>query len=85
MKRVIIIVPLDKPINCSGMASKWEEKQVSLKTALLSFMSMQFQDINELLCRSNITIYHILRKGNQCIDFFAKLGASSDNDIFCQT
>jgi hypothetical protein len=38
------------------------------------------QDIKELLHQSNV-ICHTLREGNQCTDFFAKLGASSDVDL----
>jgi len=36
------------------------------------------QDIKELLEQRNVMIHHTLREGNQCADFFAKLGASSD-------
>jgi ribonuclease HI len=39
------------------------------------------QDINELLSQTNVSLYHTLREGNQCADFFAKLGASSDVDF----
>jgi hypothetical protein len=39
------------------------------------------QDIKELLSQSNISLYHTLREGNQCADFFAKLGASLDVDF----
>ncbi|GAU50615.1 hypothetical protein TSUD_290700 [Trifolium subterraneum] len=39
------------------------------------------QDIKELLFQSNIYLYDTLREGNQCADFFAKLGASSDTDF----
>ncbi|XP_045803019.1 uncharacterized protein LOC123896706 [Trifolium pratense] len=38
------------------------------------------QDIKELLSQTNASLYHTLREGNQCADFFAKLGASSDAD-----
>ena len=36
------------------------------------------QDIKELLEQGNVLVNHTLRDGNQCADFFAKLGASSD-------
>ncbi|GAU22830.1 hypothetical protein TSUD_281970 [Trifolium subterraneum] len=38
------------------------------------------QDIKELLSQTNVSLYHTLREGNQCVDFFAKLGVSSDVD-----
>ncbi|XP_024628936.1 uncharacterized protein [Medicago truncatula] len=36
------------------------------------------QNIKDLLSVRNITLHHTLREGNQCADFFAKLGANSD-------
>ncbi|MCI71562.1 glucan 13-beta-glucosidase, partial [Trifolium medium] len=39
------------------------------------------QDIKELLSRTNVSLYHALKEGNQCADFFAKLGASLDSDF----
>ncbi|GAU33795.1 hypothetical protein TSUD_221330 [Trifolium subterraneum] len=39
------------------------------------------QDIKELISQSNITLCHTFRDGNQCVDFLAKLGASSDADL----
>jgi ribonuclease HI len=39
------------------------------------------QDIKELLSQINVSLYHTLREGNQCADFFAKLGSSSDADF----
>jgi hypothetical protein len=39
------------------------------------------QDIKELLSQTNVSLHHTLREGNQCADFFAKLGASSDADF----
>jgi hypothetical protein len=36
------------------------------------------QDIKELLSQTNVSLYHTLREGKQCADFFAKFGASSD-------
>jgi hypothetical protein len=39
------------------------------------------QDIKELISQPNVSLYHTLREGNQCADFFAKLEASSDVDF----
>jgi hypothetical protein len=39
------------------------------------------QDIKELFSQTNASLHHTLREGNQCADFFAKLGASSDADF----
>jgi len=39
------------------------------------------QDIKDLLSQSNISIIHTLREGNQCADYFAKLGVSSDSKL----
>jgi 3-mercaptopyruvate sulfurtransferase SseA len=39
------------------------------------------QEIKELLSQTNISLHHTLREGNQCADFFAKLGVSSDADF----
>ncbi|MCI01164.1 replication protein A1-like protein, partial [Trifolium medium] len=39
------------------------------------------QDIKDLISHINVTICHTLREGNYCADFFAKLGASSNNDL----
>ncbi|KAK2361864.1 F-box/kelch-repeat protein [Trifolium repens] len=36
------------------------------------------QDIKELLSQINASLYHTLRERNECVNFFAKLGASSD-------
>ncbi|PNX60489.1 S-like ribonuclease, partial [Trifolium pratense] len=38
------------------------------------------QDIKELLCQTNVYLHHTLKEMNQCADFLAKLGASSDVD-----
>lgn len=38
-------------------------------------------DIKELMELSIVTVCHILREGNKCIDFMAKLEATSDNDL----
>jgi hypothetical protein len=39
------------------------------------------QDIKKLFSQSNTTICHTLREGNNCADFLAKFGASSDSDL----
>jgi hypothetical protein len=36
------------------------------------------QDIKELLSQTNVSLYHTLREGNQCANFFDKLVTSSD-------
>jgi ribonuclease HI len=36
------------------------------------------QDIKDLMSAHNFTLRHCLREGNQCADFMAKLGASSN-------
>jgi len=36
------------------------------------------QDIKDLLATGNFSIHHTLREGNQCADFMAKLGASTN-------
>jgi ribonuclease HI len=36
------------------------------------------QDIKDLISSRNFTIHHCLREGNQCADFMAKLGATSN-------
>jgi len=35
-------------------------------------------EIQELLSQENMSLHHTLREGNQCVDFLAKLGATSD-------
>jgi len=37
--------------------------------------------VSDLLSQANYLLYHTFHEGNQCADFLAKLGASSD-DIF---
>jgi ribonuclease HI len=39
------------------------------------------QDIKELFSQTNVSLLHTLGEGNQCADFFAKLGASSNADF----
>ena len=36
-------------------------------------------EIKTLLSQANVSLHHTLREGNQCADFLAKLGASSDD------
>jgi len=40
-----------------------------------------FQDIKDMINLNNVTIVHTLWEGNQCTDFLAKMGASSDPDL----
>lgn len=39
------------------------------------------QDIKDILSPRNYSIQHCLRERNQCADFMAKLGASSNEDF----
>jgi len=39
------------------------------------------QDIKDLLHTRNFSIHHYLREGNQCVDFLAKLGATSNEEF----
>lgn len=36
-------------------------------------------EIKILLSQANVSLHHTLREDNQCADFLAKLGASSDD------
>jgi hypothetical protein len=36
------------------------------------------QNIKDLLVDRNISLHHTLREGNQCADYFARLGTNSD-------
>jgi len=42
---------------------------------------MLIQDIKNLLHHTNVTVSHILRDGNQCTVFMAKLETYSDIDL----
>jgi hypothetical protein len=39
------------------------------------------QDIKEPFSQSNTTLRHTLKEKNNCVDFLAKLGASSESDL----
>ena len=39
------------------------------------------EDIKDLFSTRNFSIHHCLREGNQCADFFAKLGATSNEEF----
>jgi len=41
------------------------------------------QDIKELLEQRNVMMNHTLRERNQCVDFLAKLDASSNFEFLC--
>jgi hypothetical protein len=43
------------------------------------------QDKKELLSQTNVSLHHTFRERNQCANFFAKLGASSDVELLTQT
>lgn len=54
-----------------------------LKGPNLSFhvYAVLIQDVKDLMEQNNVTVYHTLREDNQCVDFMAKLGASSDTEL----
>ena len=39
------------------------------------------QNIKDIMSSRNFSIEHTLREGNQCTDYMAKLGASTDVDL----
>jgi len=43
------------------------------------------QDIKDKLSELNCSLHHTLREGNQCVDYFAKFGASSDASLSLHT
>lgn len=51
-------------------------------TFKLHVYAVLIQDVKDMIEQSNIIVYHTLREENQCADFFARLGASSDSDLF---
>jgi ribonuclease HI len=51
---------------------------INNNTPSFHIYASQIQNIKELLLGQNISLHHTLREGNQCADFFAKLGANSD-------
>ncbi|MCH80847.1 replication protein A1-like protein, partial [Trifolium medium] len=65
----------------SGFSGFIHDSSDSLLAALYAIFHVLIQDIKDLLSHSNITVCYTLREGNQCADFLAKLGASSDNDL----
>jgi ribonuclease HI len=43
------------------------------------------RSIKDILSRSTVTLCHTLRESNQCADFLAKLGASSNDNLMIHT
>jgi hypothetical protein len=43
--------------------------------------ALLLRDINGLLFQTNVYLYYTSRERNQCADFFAKFGASSDGGL----
>jgi hypothetical protein len=43
---------------------------------------MLIQDIKKVVFLQNVTVYHILKKGNKCANFLTKFGASSITNHF---
>jgi len=39
------------------------------------------QNIKDLISSTNFTLQHLLKEGNQCADYMAKIGASNDVDL----
>jgi hypothetical protein len=52
---------------------------ITVNTPSYHIYAVLLQDIKDLLGSRNFTLRHTLREGNQCADFMAKLGASSDD------
>lgn len=54
-----------------------------LKGPILNFhvYAVLIQDVKDLMEQNNVSVYHTLREGNQCADFMAKFGASSDTGL----
>jgi len=50
-------------------------------TSRFHIYAVLIQNIKDLLVNRNISLHHTLREGNQCADFFAKLGATSDSHL----
>jgi len=46
-----------------------------------SIYAVLLQDIKHMLGNRNFTLHHTLKESNQCADFLAKMGASSE-DVF---
>jgi len=42
---------------------------------------VSIQDVKDLIGQSNVIVCHTLREGNQCTDYFAKLGDNSDSEL----
>jgi ribonuclease HI len=54
---------------------------ITCNTSKYHAYAVIIQDIKDVMASHNFIIQHTLREGNQCADFMAKLGASSDSDF----
>jgi hypothetical protein len=50
-------------------------------TMRLQVYAVLIQDVKDFIEQSNVIVSDTLRENNHCADFFAKLGASSDNKL----
>jgi len=55
---------------------------ISANTPRFHIYAVLIQDIKDMLFSCNYSLQHTLREGNQCVDYLAKLGASSDVEIY---
>jgi ribonuclease HI len=56
-------------------------KLLSNSTSRFHAYAVLIQDIQDLLASKNFTIHHCFREGNQCADYMAKLGATSNEEF----
>jgi len=54
---------------------------ITVDTPSYHIYAVLLQDIKDLLGIRNFTLHHTLREGNRCVDYMAKMGASS-KDVF---
>ena len=54
---------------------------LTTRTSTYHAYAVLIQDIKDLLSTRNFSIHHCLREGNQCADFLAKLGATSNEEF----
>ncbi|AES60552.1 hypothetical protein MTR_1g056190 [Medicago truncatula] len=64
-------------------ATTYSERMQSLErdTSFYHVYAVLIQNIKDLLNSRNYSIHHSLREGNHCVDFMAKLGATTDVDL----
>jgi len=47
--------------------------------------AMLVQDMKDIIAVRNFSIHHTLREGNQCVNYMAKLGATSHIDFYAHS